>query len=106
MGSPAFGGVMKTRVRVGIVTPAFFYVPYWAALEHGWYSDNGVEVEILDLGGIDAVTKALKDGSIEVGIGSPEHIIHDVESGGSLRMVGGNVNRLTHSLIAQPEIKD
>jgi len=47
----------------------------------------------------------LQDGRIDVGIGSPEHVIHDVEAGGQLRMVGGNVNRLTHDLIAQPEIK-
>lgn len=96
---------MKERIRVGIVTPAFFYVPYWAATDKGWYAELGLDVEVIDLGGIDAVTKALKDSSIEVGVGSPEHVIHDVARGGKLRMVGGNVNRLTHSLIAQPEIK-
>lgn len=96
---------MAERLQLGIVVPAFFYVPYWAADERGFYRDAGLEVEITSFGGIDAVTKALKDGAIDVGIGSPEHVIHDVEAGGQLRMVGGNVNRLTHDLIAQPEIK-
>lgn len=96
---------MAERLQLGIVVPAFFYVPYWAADERGFYRDAGLEVEITAFGGIDAVTKALKDGAIDVGIGSPEHVIHDVEAGGQLRMVGGNVNRLTHDLIAQPEIK-
>jgi NitT/TauT family transport system substrate-binding protein len=93
------------KLRVGLVTRAFFYTPYWAALRNGWYEQLGLEVELIDKGGIDAVTEELKAGTIEIGIGSPEHVIHDVEAGGQLRMVGGNVNRLTHSLIAQPEIK-
>lgn len=96
---------MKHQIRVGIVTPAFFYVPFWAACDKGWYADAGLDVTVLDIGGIDGVTRLLKSGELEVGIGSPEHVIHDVEAGGPLRMVGGNVNRLTHSIIAQPEIK-
>jgi NitT/TauT family transport system substrate-binding protein len=93
------------KLKVGIVTPAFFYGPYWAARAKGWYADFGLDVEILDLGGIDEVTAALKAGDIQVGVGSPEHVVHDVEQGGDLRMFGGNVNQLTHSLIVQPEIK-
>jgi len=96
---------MASRIRVGIVTPAFFYMPTWVAVDRGWYAEVGLDVEVIDKGGIDAVTKSLQAGDIEIGIGSPEHVIHDVEAGGQLRMVGGNVNRLTHSLIAQPEIK-
>ncbi len=96
---------MKQKLRVGIVTPAFFYVPFWAACDKGWYAQAGLDVEVIDVGGIDGVTHKLKTGELEIGVGSPEHVIHDVEAGGLLRMVGGNVNRLTHSLIAQPEIK-
>ncbi|MES2979939.1 MAG: ABC transporter substrate-binding protein [Pseudomonadota bacterium] len=91
-------------IRVGIVTSAFFYTPYWAALQHGWYAERGLDVEILNLGGIDRITREQKAGSVEIGVGSPEHVIHDVEQGGELRMIGGNVNRLTHSLIVQPGI--
>lgn len=93
------------NLRIGIVTQAFFYVPYWLALAEGYYRELGLEVEIADLGGIVEVTRALQSGDIQVGIGSPEHVIHDVEAGGDLRMYGGNVNRLTHSVIVQPEIR-
>ncbi|MDB5849351.1 MAG: transporter substrate-binding protein, partial [Rhodoferax sp.] len=96
---------MAHPLRVGIVTPAFFYMPTWAAAEKGWYAELGLDVEIIDKGGIDAVTKGLLEGQLDIGIGSPEHVIHNVEAGGPLRMVGGNVNRLTHSLITQPEIR-
>lgn len=96
---------MDTVLHVGIVVPAFFYVPYWAALENGWYSDVGLNVRFTVYGGIDPLTAALKAAEVDIGIGSPEHVIHDVEAGGELRMIGGNVNRLTHSLIVQPGIK-
>jgi ABC-type nitrate/sulfonate/bicarbonate transport system substrate-binding protein len=92
-------------VRVGIVTEAFFYIPYWVGVLHGFYAAENLAVEIVNLGGIDQVTDALKRGDIEIGVGSPEHVIHDVELGGPLRMIGGNVNSPTHYLIAQPEIK-
>lgn len=97
--------MMTEHVHLGIVVPAFFYLPYWAAEQQGFFRESGLEVEITTFGGIDPVTAALQQGAIQVGIGSPEHVIHDVEAGGQLRMVGGNVNRLTHDLIAQPEIK-
>ncbi len=96
---------MNTALHVGIVVPAFFYVPYWAALENGWYAEAGLDVRFTVYGGIDPLTAALKKGEVDIGIGSPEHVIHDVEAGGDLRMIAGNVNRPTHSLIAQADIK-
>lgn len=96
---------MTTKLRVGIVIPAFFYVPYWAALKQGFYARRGLDVVITSLSGIENVTVQLKAGDIDIGVGSPEHVIHDVERGGDLRMIGGNVNRLTHSLIVQPGIR-
>ena len=93
------------KLNVGIVTQAFFYVPFWAALAKGWYREFGLDISFVDLRDINGVTRALQTGEVQIGIGSPEHVIHDVEAGGDLRMFGGNVNRLTHSLIVQPEIE-
>ncbi|MDX3895561.1 ABC transporter substrate-binding protein [Pusillimonas sp.] len=92
-------------LHIGIVVPAFFYVPYWAAHENGWYEEAGLDARFTVFGGIDPLSAALKAGRVDIGIGSPEHVVHDVEAGGELRMVGGNVNRLTHSLITQAEIR-
>lgn len=96
---------MADKLRVGIVTPAFFYVPFWAGVRNGQYAAEGLEVEVIDLYSINNVTDALLAGDIEIGVGSPEHVIANVEAGGKLRMVAGNVNRPTHSLIAQPRFK-
>jgi len=91
-------------IRVGLVTDGFFNVPFYAGVDHGLFASAGLTVENVVLDGIDKVTSALLDGDIQVGVGSPEHVLHDVERGGPLRMVAGNINRLTHSLIVRPDI--
>lgn len=93
------------RVRFGIVIEALHHLPIWAAVQNGWYRDRGLDVELSIIHGIDQVTAALKAGMIDLCVGSPEHVVHDVEQRGSLRIVGGNVSRPTHYLIVQPEIK-
>ena len=96
---------MTQHLELGIVVPAFFYVPFWAADRKGFFANQDLEVTITAFNGIDPLTAALKDGRTQIGVGSPEHVIYDVEQGGKLRMIGGNVNVPTHDLIAQPEIK-
>ena len=95
---------MMDCVRFGIVIEALHHLPIWAAVQNGWYRDRGLDVELSVMHGIDEVTSALKAGTIDICVGSPEHVIDDVEQGGSLRIVGGNVSRPTHYLIVQPEI--
>lgn len=95
---------MNVPIKVGLVTEAFFDLPFWCGVDHGGFAAAGLDVEVAVLGGIDAVTAALLAGEIQFGVGSPEHVVQDVENGGPLRMVAGNVNRLTHSLIVQPDI--
>lgn len=95
---------MSQVIRVGLVTDGFFNVPFYAGVDQGLFAAAGLAVENVVMGGIDAVTEGLRNGDIQVGVGSPEHIIQDVEAGGSLRMVAGSLNRLTHSLVVQPGI--
>lgn len=93
-----------TKIRVGMVTEGFFDVPYWAARDQGLFEAAGLDVELTVMGGIDTETAALLAGEIEIGIGSTEHVIQNVEEGGPLRILAGNINKLTHSLIVQPDI--
>lgn len=92
------------KLRVGMVTNGLFDVPYWGALERGWFIEEGLDVEFVVTGGIDTETKALLAGDLQIGIGSTEHVIQSVEEGGPLRIFAGNINKLTHSLIVQPGI--
>lgn len=91
------------RLRVAMVTKNFLDVPYWAALDHGWFGVEGLDVELVVLDGVRQVTEALREGAVELGIGSSEHVLDDARGGGPLRLLAGNINTLTHSLIVQPE---
>ncbi len=92
-------------MKLGVVIESFFHLPFWAGVKNGWYRDEGLDVQLSIPGGIEETTALIKSGGLHIGVGSPEHVVHDVEKGGQLRMIGGNVNRLTHHLIVQPEIR-
>jgi len=96
--------LVTTAIRVGLVVEGFFDVPFWAGIDHGGFAAAGLDVDAVVLGGIDSVTAALLRGDVQVAVGSPEHVIQDVEAAGQLRMIAGNLNRLTHSLIVRPDI--
>ena len=93
------------KINVGVVIESFFHLPFWAGVKNGWYREEGLDVDLSIPGGIEETTARLLSGEIQIGVGSPEHVVHNVEKGGPLVMIGGNVNKLTHHLIVQPEIK-
>ncbi|MQB01987.1 MAG: PhnD/SsuA/transferrin family substrate-binding protein [Actinobacteria bacterium] len=91
------------NLHVALVSRTYYYVPYWAAQRQRFFADEGLEVtgEILDSTG--KVNLGLKDGSYQIGIGTPEGVVADVENGpGDLVIVAGNADKLTHVLIALP----
>lgn len=96
-------------LRVGLISRTFFNVPLWAALDHGMFDAAGVEVsaEILDSGS--AVTKGLRDGSLQLSLGPPDGVLLDFaeqgDGAGSLCIVAGNTSKLSHFLITQPRYK-
>lgn len=94
------------RVHVALVSRTFYNVPLWSSLRNGYFTEERLEVseEILD--STSRVNSELLAGAFDIGIGTPEGVIEDNVSGsGELLIVGGNARKLTHFLVAQPEIK-
>ena len=93
------------KLRVGLISRTFFNVPVWAALEHGFFSDAGldIEAEILDSG--TAVTAGMRSGDIRFSLGPPDGVLQDLEQDGTLRIIGGNTSKLSHFLITQSRFK-
>ncbi len=71
----------------------------------GLLCGEGLEVTLDIHESVDAVTDHLRDGRAQLARGITEHIILDRESGGSLEVVAGSINKLPFSLIAKPSIK-
>ena len=74
------GGLKK--IRVNEVTHSVFYAPMYAADALGYFEDEGIEIELTNGGGADAVMAAVLSGSADIGFCGPEAALY-VLIGGS-----------------------
>jgi len=88
-----------TQLAVGLVAPIFNNMPVWAAGHLGLFADAGLAVTANVLYGVQNVTRATQDGSVEIGIGTPEGVLSSPE--GTLTIVAGNARKLANGLIAR-----
>ena len=86
------------KIKVGIVSLTFFYVPLWAARDKGFFAAEGLEVELPMLGNASQV-EPLTSGAMNVVMGTCEAVLQNAAAGGPLRVVAGNNGKLSHSLI-------
>lgn len=95
---------MADRLAIGLVSRTYFNMPLWAGLEHGWFAADGIEIDATVLGNAPQ-GPPLRDGTLQLYIGSVEPVILDAAAGGPLRIVAGNAGKLVHSLIARAPFK-
>ncbi|MDB5408064.1 MAG: transporter substrate-binding protein [Rhodospirillales bacterium] len=96
----------QTALNIAIVSRTIFFLPLWMAESKGLFKSAGIDarIEIVDNG--EKINAALRDGSFQVSIASPEAIVADAyNNGGTLRLVAGNAKRLPHFIIAKPAIE-
>ena len=81
-----------TTLRVGGV-PEHFNLPIHLAIESGRFDAKGIDLQWTTFrGGTGAMTKALRDGSIDVCILLTEGIITDILAGNDSKIISGYVN--------------
>jgi len=95
---------MPEKIAAGLVSRTYFNMPLWAAQEHGFFADEGLEVTGTIFGNESQVPPLL-DGRFQVFIGSPELAIQNQAEGGPIRIIAGNAGKLVHSLIARAPFK-
>jgi ABC-type nitrate/sulfonate/bicarbonate transport system substrate-binding protein len=93
------------EITVGVVAPAYVNVPLWIAQERGFLERRGLAATENILGTTHGVTQALRDGTVDIALGSPEGSIADAVAGGPLRIVAGLIDRPPLSMIAIPAHK-
>ncbi|MBR4890386.1 MAG: ABC transporter substrate-binding protein [Clostridia bacterium] len=69
------------KVRLGEVTHSVFYAPQYAAINLGFFAEEGIEIELSNLGGADKVMSALLSNQIDVGFCGPEASIYVYNEG-------------------------
>ncbi len=69
-------------IRVSEVTHSIFYAPMYAADALGYFEEEGLEIELTNAGGADAVMAAVLSGGADIGFCGPEAALY-VLIGGS-----------------------
>jgi ABC-type nitrate/sulfonate/bicarbonate transport system substrate-binding protein len=90
------------EITVGVVAPAYVNVPLWVAQQRGFLERRGLRATERILGTTHGVTKALRDGDVDVALTAPEGSIADAVAGGPLRVAAGLIDRPPLSMIALP----
>ena len=70
-----------TTIRLSEVTRSVFYAPLYAAIELGFFEEEGIVIDLVTSDGADNVMTALLSGAADIGLSGPEAAIY-VYNGG------------------------
>lgn len=93
------------KIRLAGAAQGFNWLPVFVADEQGIFARHGISIEYQKLGSVDKATTAVREGTTELAITPPEGAVADFVSGGALRIVASNSERLPMSLVARPEVR-
>ncbi len=69
------------KVRVCEVTHSIFYAPQYAAIALGFFEEEGIEIELSNGNGADAVMSAVLSGNMDIGFAGPEASVYVYNEG-------------------------
>lgn len=72
-----------TLIRVNEVTHSIFYAPLYAAIENGYFREEGLEIELTNGGGADKSMTALLSGSADIALLGTEASMYVINGGRS-----------------------
>ncbi len=76
--SPASG---LTEISLSEVTRSVFYAPQYAAIEKGFFEEEGISIDLISGQGADTVMTAVLSGDVEIGLAGPEACIYVYNEG-------------------------
>ena len=68
-------------ITVSEVTHSIFYAPQYAAIELGYFAEEGIDLELVNGGGADTVMTSVISGDAEIGFAGPEATIYVYNEG-------------------------
>jgi NitT/TauT family transport system substrate-binding protein len=93
------------EINIGAGAAGFNFLPIFLAQHYGLFRQRGIAVTVKRTGSTDKATAALASGDLHIAITPPEGAIASYVNGGPLRIVGGNLNTLPLTLIANSRFK-
>jgi ABC-type nitrate/sulfonate/bicarbonate transport system substrate-binding protein len=79
--------------------------PLWVAQDYGYFRGQGLDVQLLYIGGGSVATQALIGGDVQFVRLGANSVVQASLRGASLKMIGNTINTLVFSLMARPEIQ-
>src|ERR1051325_4174254 len=101
LSSPAYA--QPIRVAYSSISGAMG--PLWAASDFGLFKKQGLDVQLLYIGGGSGVTQALLGGDVQFVRLGASAVMQASMRGADLKMIANTINRLVFTLMAKPEIK-
>ncbi len=93
------------RVIIGNVSRTVEQLPNYAATDKGFFTQEGIQGDVVLIGSTDTLIQALIAGQINVAIVDPSAAINAVERGASLKIIGGTVPIAAYTLVGCPKYK-
>lgn len=65
-----------TKIKLDEVTRSIFYAPMYAAINEGFFKEEGIEIELSTGQGADKTMQQLLSGNVDIGFSGPEQVIY------------------------------
>lgn len=92
------------KIVLSEVTHSIFYAPLYIAMNNGYFTDEGIEIELVNGNGSNNVMTALVSGSADIGLAGPETAVYTAQqSDGSSPKVFGQLTACDGSFLVGRE---
>jgi len=99
-GASTFPNTLPAQtIKAGYTSRTNFYLPFFLAQKKGLYKEQGLEVELILMGGSAIHLQALVAGEIHLANINPDGVILFNEKGGNLKIIAGIVNAAPYILV-------
>jgi len=99
------GGAHSETIRIAYSAISGAMSPLWVAHDFGLFRRQGLDVQLLYIGGGSVVTQALLGGDVQFVRLGANAVIQSSLRGANLKMIANTINTLVFSLMSRPEIQ-
>jgi NitT/TauT family transport system substrate-binding protein len=96
---------LAESIKAGYVSRDLNYLPFFIAQKKGFYSHEGISVDLVSIGRADLQLQALITGDLHFALINPDGIIVVNEKGANLKVVAGSSNAAPYVLVGGKNYK-
>jgi NitT/TauT family transport system substrate-binding protein len=93
------------RAKIAFTAFSPSYAPWWVAQEAGYYREQGLEVELLQVAGGPTLLAAMRSGELDLAAAGGGHIVLGYVQGLETLLIGSTANTLEGSVLARPGLQ-